>query len=70
MSGPGSGVIGPIAWTVADAAALLDIMAGPEPGDPHWAPPLPAGETFADHARRDPGRLRIARFRTPVVGDG
>jgi amidase len=68
--GPGLGVIGPIAWTVADAAALLDIMAGPEPGDPHWAPPLPAGETFADHARRDPGRLRIARFRTPVVGDG
>jgi amidase len=68
--GPGLGVIGPIAWTVADAAALLDIMAGPEPGDPHWAPPLPAGETFAEHARRDPGRLRIARFRTPVVGDG
>jgi amidase len=66
--GPGLGVIGPITWTVADAAALLDIMAGPEPGDPHWAPPLPAGETYADHARRDPGRLRIARFRTPVVG--
>jgi amidase len=66
--GPGLGVIGPIAWTVADAAALLDIMAGPEPGDPHWAPPLPAGETFAEHARREPGRLRIARFRTPVVG--
>jgi amidase len=66
--GPGLGVIGPIAWTVADAAALLDIMAGPEPGDPHWAPPLPAGETFAGHARHEPGRLRIARFRTPVVG--
>jgi amidase len=68
--GPGLGVIGPLAWTVADAAALLDIMAGPEPGDPHWAPPLPAGETFAEHARREPGRLRVARFRTPVVGDG
>ena len=66
--GPGLGVIGPIAWTVADAAALLDVMAGPEPGDPHWAPPLPAGETFSEHARREPGRLRIARFRTPVVG--
>ncbi|MFL6099137.1 MAG: amidase [Actinomycetales bacterium] len=66
--GPGLGVIGPIAWTVADAAALLDVMAGPELGDPHWAPPLPTGETFAEHARRDPGRLRIARFRTPVVG--
>jgi amidase len=66
--GPGLGVIGPLSWTVADAAALLDIMSGPEPGDPHWAPPLPAGETFAAHARRDPGRLRIARFRQPVVG--
>jgi amidase len=66
--GPGLGVIGPIAWTVADAAALLDVMAGPELGDPHWAPPLPAGETFSEHARREPGRLRIARFRTPVVG--
>jgi amidase len=66
--GPGLGVIGPIAWSVADAAALLDVMAGPELGDPHWAPPLPAGESFAVHARRDPGRLRIARFRTPVVG--
>ena len=66
--GPGLGVIGPLSWTVADAAALLDIMAGPELGDPHWAPPLPAGETFAGQARRDPGALRIARFRTPVVG--
>src|SRR6185437_14581952 len=66
--GPGLGVIGPLAWTVADAAALLDIMAGPEPGDPHWAPPLPPGETFLEHTRRDPGPLRIARFRSPVVG--
>jgi amidase len=67
--GPGLGVVGVLSWTVADAAAMLDVMAGPEPGDPHWAPPLPAGETFAGHAGRDPGRLRIARFRTPVVGD-
>ena len=30
---------GPLARTVRDAAALLDAMAGPMPGDPHWAPP-------------------------------
>ncbi len=66
--GPGLGVIGPISRTVADAAALLDVMAGPEPGDPHWAPPLPDGETFLGWAEREPGPLRIARFREPVVG--
>ncbi|MEU5211409.1 amidase [Streptomyces sp. NPDC020742] len=51
---------GPLARTVADAAALLDVMAGAMPGDPYGAPPLPPGETFAAHAVRDPGRLRIA----------
>ncbi len=67
--GPGLGVVGALSWTVADAAALLDVIAGPELGDPHWAPPLPPGETFVAHARRDPGPLRIGRFRTPVVGE-
>jgi amidase len=60
---------GALARTVEDAAALLDAMAGPAPGDPHWAPPLPDGESFLDHARREPGRLRVARFVTPVIGD-
>jgi amidase len=60
---------GPIARTVADAAALLDVMAVPMPGDPHWAPPLPAGESFLGWARRDPGRLRIGRFRVPVIAE-
>jgi amidase len=67
--GPGLSVSGALSWTVADAAALLDVMAGPEPGDPTWAPPLPPGETYLEHSRRDPGRLRIARFATPVVGE-
>ena len=59
---------GPLARTVADAAAMLDAMAVvPMPGDPHWAPPLPPGETFTAHASRDPGRLRIARHITNVV---
>ena len=58
---------GPIARTVRDAAAMLDAMAVPMPGDPHWAPPLPPGETFLGHADRDPGRLRIGRWITPTV---
>jgi amidase len=50
---------GPLARTVRDAAAVLDAMAGPEVGDPGWAPPLPPGETFLAAAGRAPGRLRI-----------
>lgn len=63
----GLGVLGPLARTVRDAAAMLDAMAGPMPGDPTWAPPLPVGESFLDHAGRDPGRLRIGRYVDPVV---
>jgi amidase len=62
-------VEGVLARTVADAAALLDVMAVPMPGDPFWAPPLPAGETFLEHAGRTPGRLRVGRFATPVIAD-
>jgi amidase len=58
---------GPLARTVADAAALLDLLAGPMPGDALWAPPLPPGETFLGWSGRDPGRLRIARFATGVI---
>ncbi|WP_101787306.1 amidase [Nonomuraea indica] len=56
---------GPIARTVADAAALLDVMAHNVPGDLYLAPP--AEGTFLAHAGREPGRLRIARFADPVV---
>jgi amidase len=63
----GLGANGPLARTVRDAAAMLDVMAGPAVGDPFWAPPLPEGETFLDACDRDPGRLRIARFSTPVI---
>jgi amidase len=57
----GLSVLGPLARTVRDAAAFLDAVAGPVPGDPAWAPPLPPGESFLDHCDRDPGRLRIGR---------
>src|SRR5947209_18271901 len=57
----GLGVNGPLARTVADAALLLDVMAGNFPGDMYTQPPLPAGETFLGYASREPGRLRIGR---------
>ncbi|MBO0846834.1 MAG: amidase, partial [Nocardioides sp.] len=50
-----------------DAAALLDVMAGPRVGDPSWAPP-PAS-SFASACDREPGHLRIARFVEPVIAD-
>jgi amidase len=59
----GLGTSGPLARTVRDAAAMLDAMAGPVDGDPAWAPPLPPGETFRAAADREPGRLRIGRYR-------
>ena len=52
---------GPLARTVADAALLLDAMTGNYPGDMYTLPPLPPGETFLGHARREPGKLRIGR---------
>jgi amidase len=65
----GLAVNGPIARTVADAALLLDVMAGNYPGDMYTLPPLPAGESFLGYARREPGRLRIGRtLANPVAG--
>jgi len=58
---------GPLARTVRDAAAMLDVMAGREAGDPFWAPP-PA-ETFRSACDAPPGRLRVARFAVPVIAD-
>jgi amidase len=65
----GLGTAGPLARTVRDAAALLDVMAGPAVGDPSWAAPLPAGETYLGWCDQQPGRLRVARFATPVIAD-
>lgn len=63
----GLSVHGPLARTVADAAALLDVMSGPAPGDSRTALALPAGETFLEHARREPGSLRVAAMLQPMV---
>jgi amidase len=44
--------------SVRDSAALLDATAGPEVGDPYWAPP-PA-RPFLKEVGADPGQLKIA----------
>jgi amidase len=63
----GLGTPGPLARTVRDAAALLDVLAGPVVGDPYWAPPAP--RSFLASCEVDPGRLRVGRFLQPVVAD-
>ena len=62
-------VIGPLARTVEDAAALLDAMAVPCLAEPVIAPPLPPGRSFLHYARSGPGRLRIGRYAdSPLPG--
>jgi amidase len=56
---------GVLTRTVAETAALLDVLAGYEPGDASWAPP-PA-EPFARMAAREPGRLRIGVTTVPAI---
>ena len=58
VPGIGLGSTGPLARTVADAAAYLDVVAGYEWGDPFPAPP--PERPFAAEAGADPGRLRVA----------
>lgn len=58
---------GPITRTVADAAALLDVISGPEVGD-DWSAPPPE-RPFADEVGRDPGRLRVAMTTEPFIAD-
>jgi len=47
-----------ITRSVRDSAALLDATAGPDLGDPYWAPP--PIRPFRQEVGADPGRLRIA----------
>jgi amidase len=44
--------------SVRDSAALLDATAGPDVGDPYWAPP--PTRPFLQEAGTNPGKLRIA----------
>ncbi|MEJ3744515.1 amidase [Actinomycetes bacterium KLBMP 9797] len=58
---------GPIARTVADAAAMLDAIAVPMPGEPYPSPPAPDGGYLAVARRAEPGTLRVGRFLSPVL---
>jgi amidase len=59
------GSSGPITRTVADAAALLDAMAGYEWGDPSWAPP--PERPFLHEGDAESGPLRVALATEPPV---
>jgi amidase len=58
---------GMLTRSVADSAALLDVLAGYETGDASWAPPR--AEPFAATAARTPAPLRIAATTLPPVAD-
>ena len=55
-----------ITRSVRDSAALLDATAGPDVGDPYWAPP--PERPYLQEVGADPGRLKIA-FTTKAVTD-
>jgi amidase len=61
----GLGTNGPIARTVRDAAALLDVLTGPETGDVFFAPA--PERAFLAEAELEPGRLRVAFTVQPPV---
>jgi amidase len=56
---------GPIARGVADAAALLDVMAGPSAGDAWWAPPFE--RPLVDEVGASPAPMRVAFHPHPGV---
>lgn len=54
----GMATFGPLARTVADAAALLDVMSGYVVGDPYWLPDPPT--SFLEQTQQAPSSLRVA----------
>jgi amidase len=60
----GLAVEGAMTRSVRDAAALLDAMAGPAPGDPYSAPAPP--RPFAEEVGAPSGTLRIAVTTAPL----
>jgi len=61
----GAGAQLAVTISVRDSAALLDALAGSEPGDPYAAP---AAGSFLAATRRKPGHLRVAFMRKPANG--
>lgn len=62
----GAAVQGVVSRSVRDTAAMLDVLAGPEPGAPYRLA-LP-DEPYADAARREPGVLRIGMSTASPLG--
>ena len=56
-----------VSISVRDSAAMLDAISGPELSSPYRAPPQE--RPFADEAKREPGRLRIAFTDKSPYGD-
>jgi amidase len=59
---------GMLTRSIRDTAGLLDVLAGPEPGDATWAPPPPAAG-YTALTEVDPGHLRIALIMEPPLED-
>ena len=57
---------GPMARTVADCALMLEVMAGPEPGDTYAAPPHDGA--FAAACVEDPAPLALGVIHDPPAG--
>ncbi len=53
--------------SLRDAAAILDLVHGPEPGDP-YAAPAPE-RPYSDELGADPGRLHVAILTDSLTGD-
>lgn len=62
----GLAVHGALSRTVRDSATLLDLIQGPESGDPYVA--APPRRPYAEESTRDPGRLHIGLLTTPWNG--
>jgi len=56
-----------VSRSVRDAARMLDLVHGPEPGDPYAAPP--PERPYSDELGEDPGSLTIAFLDTSLTGD-
>lgn len=64
----GASTDGCLTRTVRDAAAVLDVLAGPEPGDPYVAPP--PNRPFAEMATDDVPPLRVGVMERAPGSDG
>jgi amidase len=59
----GGTIDGALARTVRDAAAVLDVISTPMPGDPYYPPPFP--QPLAEETGTGPGQLRIGFLDQP-----